>query len=126
MIDFANGSVFKLNQVDPRSVGDEVVPLLIPEETILSAFKGIRDFVVFTNKRVIAVGVQGMTGKKKDYTSLPLFEGSVVLSGDRWKLRPRCGAGSMVQRTRRCAIRVQGPGGRAPAVPDDRYPRPVS
>ena len=71
MIDFANGSVFKLNQVDPRSVGDEVVPLLIPEETILSAFKGIRDFVVFTNTRVIAVNVQGMTGKKKDYTSLP-------------------------------------------------------
>ena len=27
--------------------------------------------MVFTNTRVIAVNVQGMTGKKKDYTSLP-------------------------------------------------------
>jgi len=31
----------------------------------------VRDHVVFTNKRVIAINIQGMTGKKKDYTSLP-------------------------------------------------------
>jgi len=27
--------------------------------------------VVFTDKRLIAVNIQGMTGKKRDYTSLP-------------------------------------------------------
>ena len=37
----------------------------------LGAYKNIRDYVVFTNKRAIAVNVQGMTGKKRDYTSLP-------------------------------------------------------
>jgi hypothetical protein len=31
----------------------------------------MRDFVVFTDKRLIAVNVQGMTGKKRDFTSLP-------------------------------------------------------
>ena len=31
----------------------------------------MRDYVVFTNKRVISVNVQGLTGKKKDFTSLP-------------------------------------------------------
>lgn len=31
----------------------------------------MRDYVVFTDKRVISVNVQGVTGKKKDYTSLP-------------------------------------------------------
>jgi hypothetical protein len=38
----------------------------------------VRDFVVFTNKRLIAVNVQGMTGKKRDFTSLVRleFEGS--------------------------------------------------
>jgi len=36
-----------------------------------AAFKTVRDHVVFTNKRVIAINIQGMTGKKKDYTSLP-------------------------------------------------------
>ena len=27
--------------------------------------------MVFTNKRIIAVNVQGVTGKKKDFTTLP-------------------------------------------------------
>ena len=40
-------------------------------EGIISTYRGIRDGVVFTNKRIIAVNVQGMTGKKKDFTSLP-------------------------------------------------------
>lgn len=34
------------------------------------AFKGIRDYIVLTSKRIIAVNVQGMTGKKENYTSL--------------------------------------------------------
>ncbi|EOS27686.1 hypothetical protein C806_00133 [Lachnospiraceae bacterium 3-1] len=69
MIDFENGSVFKLKKSDGS--GKEVEPLLIPGETVIGSYKGIRDSVTFTNKRVIAVNVQGMTGKKKDYTSLP-------------------------------------------------------
>jgi PH (Pleckstrin Homology) domain-containing protein len=36
------------------------------------AFKGIRDSVVFTDKRLISINVQGISGKKRDYTSLPL------------------------------------------------------
>lgn len=37
----------------------------------------MRDFVVFTNKRVIAVNVQRLTGKKKDFTSLPYSKAQV-------------------------------------------------
>lgn len=69
MIDFENGSIFKLRKSD--GAGKEVEQLLIPGEDIIGSYKGIRDFVTFTNKRVIAVNVQGVTGKKKDYTSLP-------------------------------------------------------
>lgn len=71
MIDFANGSVFKLKQCDPAEIGPAVQPLLVTDEGIVAAFKAVRDFVVFTNKRLIAVNVQGMTGKKRDFTSLP-------------------------------------------------------
>lgn len=71
MIDFKNGSVFKLKRVEPASVDKEVAPLLVNGETVMSAYKGMRDFVVFTNKRALAVNVQGVTGKKKDFTSLP-------------------------------------------------------
>lgn len=71
MIDFKNGSFFKLAAIDPAKLADRVAPLLVDDEEVLAAFKAIRDSVVFTNKRVIAINVQGITGKKVDYTSLP-------------------------------------------------------
>lgn len=71
MIDFQNGSLFKLGLCRPEEVLPLVQPMFIADETLLVATKGIRDFVVFTSKRIIAINVQGMTGKKKDFTSLP-------------------------------------------------------
>lgn len=71
MIDFTNGSVFRLSPEAPEAIAPAVAPLIIEGEQILACFKAVRDFVVFTNKRMIAVNVQGMTGKKRDYTSLP-------------------------------------------------------
>jgi len=70
MIDFENGSVFKLHRVKEESVSDNIVRLLTRDEKIIGTYKTVRDTVVFTTKRVIAVNVQGI-GKRKDYTSLP-------------------------------------------------------
>ncbi len=52
-------------------VRGEVNGLLIPGEEMLAAFKTIRDQLIFTNLRVIAVDVQGITGARKSYTTLP-------------------------------------------------------
>lgn len=71
MIDFSNPQVFKLSPCSPEDIAPSVSPILITEEQIVSCFKTVRDFVVFTDKRLIAVNVQGMTGKKRDFTSLP-------------------------------------------------------
>lgn len=71
MIDFSNGSVFKLSACSTQDFESEIAPILIPGERALSAFKTVRDFVVFTDKRLIAVNIQGITGKKRDFTSLP-------------------------------------------------------
>lgn len=71
MIDFSNGSVFKLHQCSTEEIGPSVTPIMIAGEQIVSSFKAMRDFVVFTDKRLIAVNVQGITGKKRDFTSLP-------------------------------------------------------
>lgn len=71
MIDFQNGTFLKLKQTNPDPLLKQVGPLLVNGEQVLSSYQTIRDYVVFTNKRVIAVNVQGLTGKKKDYTSLP-------------------------------------------------------
>jgi hypothetical protein len=71
MINFTTGSLFKLSHCDPAEVAPQVSGLLLENEQILVAAKTIRDFVVFTDKRIIAVNIQGMTGKKRDFSSLP-------------------------------------------------------
>jgi hypothetical protein len=71
VIDFQNANYVKLSPVGVEAVADTVQPLLIEGEQMHAAFKGVRDFIVFTNKRIIAVDAQGMSGKKKDVTSLP-------------------------------------------------------
>lgn len=71
MIDFNNAAFLYLNPVDSSKFGDMISPIFVEGETIISAFQSIRDGVVFTNKRIITINVQGMTGKKKDFTSLP-------------------------------------------------------
>lgn len=71
MIDFNNDTFVKMTPVSPKIFGHEVLPLLVPGEEIVGTYQAMRDGVVFTTKRIIAVNVQGLTGKKKDMTSLP-------------------------------------------------------
>lgn len=71
MIDFKNHSVFKLSEVKDEKIEENILPLLIDGENIVGVYKDIRDHVIFTNKRAIVVDVQGVTGRKKDYCTLP-------------------------------------------------------
>ena len=71
MIDFKNASFLKLKPVSNDSFSRMISPMLIEGETIIQSFQSIRDGIVFTNKRIFAINVQGLTGKKKDFTSLP-------------------------------------------------------
>jgi len=71
MIDFQNGVFVKLGPSNPQEIAAELAPILVDGEAVYLSFKGMRDSVVFTNKRLIAVNVQGLTGKKRDYSSLP-------------------------------------------------------
>lgn len=71
MIDFKNASFMKLKPVDPNDFLAMVGGILIQGEQVIGAYQSIRDGVLFTTKRIIAINVQGITGKKKDFTSLP-------------------------------------------------------
>ncbi|WP_444910697.1 PH domain-containing protein [Microbulbifer sp. TRSA005] len=71
MIDFESSPIFKLKPIDISEARDDFNKFLIEGESIFAGFKTIRDQVVFTNKRIIAANVQGITGSKVDYTSLP-------------------------------------------------------
>ncbi|GAA3810522.1 PH domain-containing protein [Cellulomonas soli] len=71
MIDFENASFKKLTEWDADKAREDLQDLLVPDEVVQLAFKGVRDSVTFTSRRIIAINTQGMTGKKKDMTSLP-------------------------------------------------------
>lgn len=71
MIDFNNATFLKLKPVDNSAYASVITPMFVNGEEIIGTFKSIRDGVVFTNKRIIVVNVQGLTGAKKDFTSLP-------------------------------------------------------
>ncbi len=71
MIDFENSAVFKLKPIAVEKAREDFHKFLIEGEAIFAVFKTVRDQLVFTNKRIIAANVQGITGSKVDYTSLP-------------------------------------------------------
>ncbi|MBR0303519.1 MAG: PH domain-containing protein [Clostridia bacterium] len=71
MINFSQEAVFNLTGIDEDKVKKEIENLMIEDEYIVGAFKTVRDQVVFTNMRIIAIDVQGVTGKRKEFTTLP-------------------------------------------------------
>ena len=71
MINFSDNAVFNLKPINEKDVQKDVFGLFVAGESVLGAFKTIRDQVIFTNKRIITIDVQGVTGKRKDYTTLP-------------------------------------------------------
>lgn len=71
MIDFKNASYLKLKPVSDGTFADVIRPMFVPGEEIIQTFQSVRDGIVFTTKRIFAINVQGITGKKKDFTSLP-------------------------------------------------------
>jgi hypothetical protein len=56
--------------VDSNEIQKEFSYLLIDGETIELGFKLIRDMFIFTNKRLILVDKQGITGSKLEYKSV--------------------------------------------------------
>jgi hypothetical protein len=46
--------------------------VLLADESIVCSYKGIRDMLIITSKRLLLVDKQGITGKKQKYLSIPL------------------------------------------------------
>lgn len=70
-INFNTNSVFNLKPIDPNLVRNEVQGLMIQGEQVMYAFQTVRDQLVFTNMRIIAIDVQGITGKRKSFATMP-------------------------------------------------------
>ena len=70
-INFNSNSAWNLKPINVNNVRDEVKGLLISGEQVEMAFQTVRDQLVFTNKRIIAIDVQGITGKRKSFSTMP-------------------------------------------------------
>lgn len=71
MIDFSKGGVFDLHKVSESKLLGDVKKLFIPGEQLVGVYQTVRDQVVFTNKRIITIDVEGVTGIRKEFFILP-------------------------------------------------------
>ncbi len=56
---------------DVEEVEHDLDGVLLPGEGIEIAFRTVRDLMVFTDRRLILVDKQGLTGRKVEYKSIP-------------------------------------------------------
>jgi hypothetical protein len=59
------------SEIDSQKIQAEFAQILAPGERIEKAYGLIRDLFVFTDKRLVLVDKQGLTGSKIEYHSLP-------------------------------------------------------
>ena len=68
---FLNKLMGNASEVDMEKLEKQLTEILSSEEEIQKGYSILRDFFVFTNKRLILVDKQGVTGKKVAYHSIP-------------------------------------------------------
>jgi hypothetical protein len=59
------------SEIDVSEVSEELAPIIGATEEVQQVFKVVRDMYVFTNKRLLLIDKQGLTGRKVDYHSIP-------------------------------------------------------
>lgn len=62
------GNATEVNQKDLRR---DLEAILYEGEQMVRAFRVIRDLFIFTDRRLVLVDKQGLTGKKVEYHSIP-------------------------------------------------------
>lgn len=68
---FFDGLMGNASEVKTEDIQKEFSHVLASSERVDKAYKLIRDLFIFTNKRLILVDKQGLTGKKTELHSIP-------------------------------------------------------
>jgi hypothetical protein len=68
---FLDGLMGNSSEVPAAKLQKEFASLLVPGEQVVKGYTLIRDVFMFTDKRLILVDKQGITGKKVEYQSIP-------------------------------------------------------
>ena len=66
-----DGLLGNATEVDASKLEGDFAGIMAPGERIENAYLLIRDLFIFTNKRLLLVDKQGLTGNKVEYHSLP-------------------------------------------------------
>jgi asparagine N-glycosylation enzyme membrane subunit Stt3 len=66
-----DGLLGNASESDAQEIQQELTHLLATGERVEKAYAVLRDLLVFTNKRLVLVDKQGLTGKKVEYLSVP-------------------------------------------------------
>lgn len=66
-----DGMMGNASKIDASKIQDEFERILAPNERVEHAYQLIRDYFVFTDKRLVVVNKQGITGSKVEYHSIP-------------------------------------------------------
>ncbi len=70
-IGILDGLLGNASEADLETVSKDLELIVVENESIAKAYKLIRDLIVFTNKRLILIDKQGITGKKTEFHSIP-------------------------------------------------------
>ena len=70
-MDFRDKPMQNLMRIQEKDVCKNARMLLLDGEQVVRAYKTVRDQVVFTSHRIIAVDMQGVTGTKQEIFVLP-------------------------------------------------------
>lgn len=65
------GFLGNAREVDTAALQQDLDALLVEGEDVLRGFKILRDLFIFTNRRLILIDKQGITGRKAEYHSIP-------------------------------------------------------
>jgi hypothetical protein len=68
---FLQGLAGHATSSNVREAQETYGEMLVTGEQVLAAYKWVRDEVVLTSLRIIYMDVQGLTGKKKSFLSIP-------------------------------------------------------
>ena len=71
MMNFLNGLLGNASKVSAEDITKQYSQIFAPGEKVEHVYKQIRDLIIFTDRRFIFVDIQGITGKKVSFHSIP-------------------------------------------------------
>lgn len=66
-----SGLLGNASAVNGEDLAREFGQLLAPQEAVICGYKLVRDVFIFTDKRLLVIDKQGLTGRKTEYHSIP-------------------------------------------------------